>query len=456
MGKRLIVVGGVAAGTSAASRARRTDPDLEIILFENEQFVSYGACDEPYFISGVVPSYENLLVRRPEVFRKKQNIDIRLNHEVTAIDADKKSVTVLNKESGQTETYDYDALILATGARPRMVDLPDADAPNVFQIKSLDSAVALDAFLREHQPKKAVTLGAGFIALEMAEALHARGVDVTILHRSDKPGSIFAREIADVIGQELADQGVTYIPNTLPTRFVLDDNGLVTAVETDNGTYEADLVIAALGVWPNVEIGTAAGVKTGSSGAFAVDNHMRTNVADIYAAGDCTESINRVSGLPHLYPLGDIANKHGWTAGENAAGGDITYDGALGSLHMKCFDLEIGTTGIDEREAEKAGFEPFVNVITHRSRAHAQPASQPITVRLVSDRKTRRLLGAQIVGKEGAALRTNVLAVAVHAGLTVDELNAVDMAYAPPFSPVIDPTLMAARDAMKRLDKLKD
>ncbi|HPQ67876.1 MAG TPA: FAD-dependent oxidoreductase [bacterium] len=451
MAKRLIVIGGVAAGTSAASRARRFDENLEIILFEAGPYISYGACDEPYFIAGVVPKWENLLVRPPDVFRKKQNIDVRLHHEVTAIDPMKKEVTVHNITEDRIEQYTYDTLILATGARPRRLDIPGADAPNVFHIKSLESAIALDEFIRAKKPQRAVSIGAGFIVLELAEALHARGVANVILHRSDKPGKVVEAELSAHIRAELEKQGVGYVPNTAPKRFILDDRGLVTAVATDNETYPADLIIAGLGVVPNVEIGTAAGVLIGPSGAFAVDDHMRTNVPDIYAAGDCTETINRVSGLPHLYPLGDIANKHGWTAGENAAGGDIVYPGAIGSMHFKCFDLEVGATGIGEDEARRAGFDVFTNVVTHRSRAHAQPASKPIHVKLVVDKKSRRLLGAQIVGAEGAALRTNVLAMAVHAGLTVDQLADADLAYAPPFSPVIDPVLIAGRDAVKKL-----
>lgn len=451
MGKTLIVVGGVAAGTSAASRARRIDPEMEIIIFEQGAFISYGACDEPYFIGGVVPSWENLLVRKPEVFRDKQNIDIRLRHRVTQVHPQQKSVTVVNLETGIEISHPYNKLILATGARPRPLDIPGSEARNLFNIKSLESTIALDLFIREQKPQNAVLIGAGFIVLEMAEALRARGLSVTILHRSDRPGSIFEPEISELIKQELEENGVAYVPKTMPVRFATNEKGLITAVETDNGSFPGDLVLGGLGVLPNVGIGVAAGVNTGSAGGFSVDDHMRTSLPDIFAAGDCVETINRISGIRHLYPLGDLANKQGWTAGENAAGGDITYPGALGSMHFKCFQLEVGATGIGVKEAQKAGFETFTNVISHRSRAHAQPASQKITVKLIIDRNRRKLLGAQIAGREGAALRINVLAMALHAGLTVDQLNAADLAYAPPFSPVIDPVLIAARDAVKKM-----
>jgi len=451
MGKRLIVIGGVAAGTSAAGRARRIAPDMEITLFEAGPYVSYGACDEPYFIAGVVPSWDKLLVRSPQEFRDRQKIDIRLGRRVTRVDPTAKTVEVLVAETGRIETHAYDALIFATGARPRPLWLAGGDAANVFHLKSLDSARRLDVFIRENAPRRAVCLGAGFIVLELTEALHRRGVACTILHRSDKPGSILEREIAELVRRELERQGVVYIPHALPTALERDANGLVTAVRAGDASYPADLVVAGLGVLPNVEVGAAAGLKVGPTGAFAVDEGMRTNLPDIYAAGDCVETINRVSGLPHHYPLGDLANKQGWTAGENAAGGRAVYRGAIGSLHFKCFDLEVGVTGLGIAEAVKAGFDPATTVITHRSRAHAQPGSHPITVKLIADRPSGRLLGGQIAGREGAALRINTLAMAVHAGLTVAALNEADLAYAPPFSPVIDPILVAARDLVKKL-----
>jgi CoA-dependent NAD(P)H sulfur oxidoreductase len=453
MAQRLIVIGGVAGGTSAASRARRIDPKMEITLFEAGDHVSYGACDEPYFIGGVVPSWENLLVRRPEVFREKQNIDMRLGHTVTKIDVDAKTVDVRNEETGEEFSAAWDRLILATGARPTFLPVPGADAPNVFYLKSLDSARKIDAFLREHQPKKVVSIGAGFINLEMAEALHAHGLQNTILDRNSTPGSsLVENDIGKGLADELVAQDIEYVPNAQATRFLQTD-GWVTAVETDGATYETDMVMVGVGVLPNVELGVAAGIATGPTGAYAVDERMETNVPGVFAAGDCAESFHRIAGKPGHFPLGDIANKHGWTAGENAAGGDAVFKGALGSFHFKCFDLEVGVTGLTEAAAKRAGFDPFVNLITHFSRSHAQPGRQPIIVRLVIDRTSGKLLGGQLAGREGAALRVNTLAMALHAGLTVEELSQADLAYAPPFSPVMDPLLIAARTAIKRLKK---
>ncbi|MDP8256013.1 MAG: FAD-dependent oxidoreductase [Candidatus Alcyoniella australis] len=449
-GKRLIVIGGVAGGTSAASRARRIDPQMEITLFERDRYVSYGACDEPYFISGEVPTWERLLVRSPEEFEGRQNIRIRLRHEASAVDPQARSVTVRDLETGAEQTHQYDRLILATGARPRTLDAPGADAANVFSLKFLDQARAIDDFIRQRTPKRVAIVGAGFIALEMAEALSARGLEVTILHRSSKPGGRAEQPIAELIIQTLQANGVRYVPDCKVQQMLLDDQGLVCAVQTDCGEFETQMVLTALGVEPAVELACAAGCEIGPSGAIAVDERQQTSVDGIYAAGDCCQSLQRISNEPVYAPLGDVANKQGWTAGENAAGGDARFAGVLQSMHFKCFDLQVGYTGLTLREAQQQ-FDACTQLVKHRSRAHAQPKGVPINVMLIADRGSRRLLGAQMAGTEGVAHRINSLAVALYAGMTVDQLNEVDFAYAPPFSAVIDPILMAARVMQKKL-----
>ncbi|MFC1889390.1 FAD-dependent oxidoreductase [Thermodesulfobacteriota bacterium] len=448
--KKLVVVGGVAAGTSAASRARRVDPELEIVLFEKGPHVSYGACDEPYFIGGEVPSWDRLLVRSPEQFETKQNIHIRLNCEVIGIDAGARTVEVVDHGAGLRETHAWDALVIATGARPRRLDLPGAGAPNVFQLKFLDQARTLKSFLDSQRPKRAVTVGAGFIALEMAEAFYRLSVINTILHRRSGPGGRTEPEVADRIIDTLDRNGVRYVPDCRIERFDTDGEGRVTGVVTSEGEFENDLVLSAVGVEPDVGLAVAAGVALGPTGAIAVDERQETLVPGIYAAGDCCETRNRITGEPTFTPLGDIANKQGWTAGENAAGGEALYRGSLGSMHFRCFDLEVGMTGLTAAEATER-FDAHATVIEHRSRAHAQPRGVPILVKLVADRKTGRLLGGQLAGTEGAALRVNALAVALHAGLTIEDLQQADFAYAPPFSPVIDPILLAARVMTKEM-----
>ena len=451
MAKRLIVIGGVAAGTSAASRARRVDPSLEIVLFEKGEYISYGACDEPYLMGGVIDKPERLLVRSPEEFRKKQNIDICLRHEVVRIIPEEKTVLVKNLNTAQTERFSYDALIIATGAKPRPLDVPGADARNFFQLKFYEQALSLYRFLNERNPKRAVSYGAGFIALEMAEAFHLRGIENTIINRSNRVGGRLEPEIEKEVKAILEEKGVRCQPETTIKEFVKDSSGMITRVVTDRGDFETDMVLCSIGVVPEVELAKSAGVKLGRTGAIAVNERMETSIPGIYAAGDCCETYNRVSGEPTYTPLGDIANKQGWVAGENAAGGNIIYPGALGSWSFKCFEMEVGATGLLASDAKRLGYDVFTNVIEHRSRTHAQPGSKKIIVKLVADKKTHKLLGAQLAGREGAALRINSVAVALYNQMTVDELANVDFAYAPPFSPVIDPILIAARDAVKSI-----
>jgi len=445
MPEKLLVIGGVAGGTSAASRARRINPDMEITIFEKGDFVSYGACDEPYFLSGEIDSWERLLVRSPQQFKEKQNINVRTHCEVMAISPQEKSITVFHRQTEKTETHKYDRLIIATGAKPRPCNLPGAEAANLFSLKFLDQAWALDEYIKARKPTRVVTIGAGFIAMEMAEAFTKRGLKNTVLHRSSRPGGNTEPEIAEWLLEELQKQGVTYIPACKPLRFELDDNNLIRAVVTDKGLFETDMVLWAAGVVPEVALATAAGVKMGPTGAIATDERMGTSIPGVFAAGDCCEVTHLISGRKIFTPLGDIANKQGWTAGENAAGGNALYKGAAGSMHFRCFDMEIGMTGLTEAQASEYGFNVLSCCIDHASRSHAQPGRKPIRIKLVADCNTRRLLGAQIAGREGAALRINTLAVALQAGLTIEEINRLDLAYAPPFSPVMDPFLLAAR-----------
>jgi CoA-dependent NAD(P)H sulfur oxidoreductase len=448
--KKLVVIGGVAGGTSAASRARRTDDNLDIVIYEKGPYVSYGACDEPYFVGGVVPTWENLLVRAPEEFENRQNIKVRLLHEVTSIDVENHFVEVTNLKTGESFTEPWDRLVISTGAAPRSLEIPGAKLPGVFQLKFLEQAKAIKTHIKAVQPQNAVILGAGFIAMEMAEALTENGIHVTICHRSSVPGGNIEPEIGEKIKEALKDHGVAYVPNCNVASIESGSDGSANAVKTDQGDFEAQLVLVAVGVRPEIALAKGAGVKLGPTGAIEVDNRQATNINGIFAAGDCCETINRVTGKPIHTPLGDLANKQGWTAGENAAGGDAHFHGSLASMHFKCFDLEVGMTGLTEREAEKLGINAISISITHSSRAHPQPGKKPILVKLVAEKSTGKLLGGQICGKEGAALRINSLATALFNEMTIERMTQLDFAYAPPFSPVIDPILLAARVFSKK------
>ncbi|MCX5867572.1 MAG: FAD-dependent oxidoreductase [Proteobacteria bacterium] len=396
------------------------------------------------------------MARAPEVFREKQKIDIRLKHEVAGIDPGAKKLRVRNLENGKEIEEAYDRLIIATGAKPRELDLPGSNLANVFRLKFLEEAIRLKKFLDTEKPARAVSIGAGFIALEMAEAFRGRGLENTILHNDALPGGKLEPEIAGLVRKELEEHGVKYVPNVVVKEFKEGAQGRVGEVVTAGGNYPADLVLLSVGVVPEVKLAKDAGVALGPTGAIAVNERQETSLPGIYAAGDCCEVRHRVSGRPVFLPLGDVANKQGWVAGENAAGGKVTYPGVLGSAQFKCFDLEIGQTGLLVQEAEKLGFSVYAQLIEDASRTRIYPGSRSILVKLIIDRKSHVLLGAQIAGKDGAALRINTLAVAVYKKMTVEELAELDFAYAPPFSPAIDPILVAARAAEKELAGKKD
>ena len=450
--KKLIVIGGVAGGTSAAARARRVDRELEIVIYEKGGFVSYDACDEPYYIKGDIESYESLLVRSPQTFEEKSNIGIRLFHEVTGLDPQTKIVTVLDHKSGSTFEDRYDSLVIASGAYPRTIDVPGCNLPGIFQMKFIDQAVTIKEFLASEKPKRAVIVGAGLVALEMAEALKSNGMDVTIVHRREKTGVGLEPEIVAVLHKMLDEAGVRFVGNAVVKEFVAGANDKVGVVKTTQGDIETDMVLLGIGVIPALSFLEDTGIELGPHGGLLTDERMETNIKGIFGAGDCCETMHRLSKQPIFTPLGDVANKHGRVAGANAAGANETYTGSIAASQFKCFDLEIGTCGLTFEEA-KEFFDPAQVTIEHSSRAHGQPKKQTITMKLVADKKSRRLVGAQITGKEGAALRLNTLATIIQAGMTVDDMAELDFAYAPPFSPVIDIILMGARVLLKKLDK---
>ena len=367
------------------------------------------------------------------------------------IDPGAKKVRVRDLESGKDTRESFDRLIIATGAKPRPLNLPGCRSSNIFRLKFLDDAIRLKKFIDAEKPRRAVSVGAGFIALEMAEAFKARGIENTIFHNGLLPGGRLEPEISGLILKELESQGVEFVPRAEVRGFEEDGGGRARALITAAGSHPADLFLVSVGVAPEVELAQNAGVALGPTGAIAVNERQETNIPGIFAAGDCCEVRHRVSGRPIHLPLGDAANKQGWVAGENAAGGDATYPGVLGSAHFKCFDLEVGQTGLGVKEAEELGYSVFAPVIEDASRTRIYPGSRPILIKLIIDRKSHILLGAQVAGRDGAALRINTLAVAVYKRMTVDELSELDFAYAPPFSPVIDPILVAARVASKEL-----
>ncbi len=447
MTRRLVIIGGDAAGMSAAAQARRmvAADALEIVAFERGSHTSYAACGLPYLIGGLVQAPDELVARTPQQHRAK-GIDVRIRHEVTAIDTKANTVRVHDLDTGRESSTHYDELLIATGASGVTPKWPGIDAEGVLQLRTLDDAAKVEQML-DAGARRAVVVGAGYIGLEVAEGLLARGLSVTVIEKLDAPmGTVLDADMAAAVADAMRSAGIELRLGTSVTGFKVSD-GRVTAVETEEGTFEADLVVIGLGVRANTDLAQAAGIKVGETGGIIVDDHLRTGTPHVWAAGDCVESRHRVTGRGVVVALGTHANKQGRAAGTNIAGGDASFGGVLGTAITKFQQLEIACTGLTERAAGKAGFDAFAVTTEASSRAGYYPGAQSMCIKIVADRPTGRLLGAQIVGGEDAGKRIDVLATALWNGMTVLELGGMDLSYAPPFSPVWDPVLLAAGKA---------
>jgi NADPH-dependent 2,4-dienoyl-CoA reductase/sulfur reductase-like enzyme len=450
MGERLVVIGGVAAGMSAASRARRLNPKIEIMVFEKSGFVSYGSCGLPYFVSDVIKAPENLVVYDAKFFKEKRDIDVYLHHEVLKIFPAKRSVLVKDLEKDKEFEVGYDKLVIATGARAVKPNIKGIDLNGIFTIRFLEDGIAIKNFIRENSPKKALIIGAGYIGMEMAEALVSLGIDVTIVEVMPNILGSMDDEINEVIEAELQKNGVKLLKSTSVVEFVGD--GFVRKAILNNGSsLDVDLVIVGAGIKPNSEIARDAGIEIGRSGAIAVNQRMETNIPGVFAAGDCAEAFHLVLGRPVYIPLGTTANKQGKVAGENAVGGNAIFKGIVGTAVFKVFELEVARTGISEKQAKEEGIDYVSTVIEHSSRAHYYPGGSKIRVKLIAEKRTGRLLGAEMVGRDGVAKRIDVFATALHARMSIGEIAGLDLSYAPPFAPVWDPILIAANDIEKKL-----
>lgn len=431
----LVVVGGVAAGMSAATRARRLDPHLEIIVIEKGPVVSYGACGLPYFVEGRVREASQLIVYTPEYFRKERRIEVRTNSRAVAISHPRREVTL---ESGARVRYDR--LVIATGARCDTSGITGATQPHVFTLHTLQDAERMRRFLDEKRPRRAVVVGAGYIGVEAADALRRNGLRVVVLERSQHALLRDDAWFTAAVRKQLEDHGVE-----------LRCGVTVQAIEADRvADVPCDMVVISAGFRPNVEIAAAAGIEVGRTGAIRTDERTETNLTGVYAAGDCAEVMHLVSGRPTYIPLGTTANKAGRVAGANAAGARERFAGIVGTSIVGIFGVGFATTGFSETQARAEGFSP----VAARIEAQARPRyfqGRKTTVELVADRSTRRLLGGTVLGEEGAAGRINVIAAALQSRFRVDDLEQLDLAYSPPFSTAWDPLLIAAQQLIKEL-----
>lgn len=445
MTERLMVIGADAAGMSAASQARRRRRDLDIVAFEKGGWTSYSACGIPYLLSGDVENLDALVARTPAELRNNQQIDVRLHHEVTAIDTAANRLTVRDHGRGRDLQLGFDQLLIATGARPLRPDLPGIHEPFVFGVQTLDDAAAILAYAEEHSVARVVVVGGGYIGVEMAEAFLRWGAEVTLVEAGTQVMRTLDPDMAARVAAAMEAHGVVMQTGVTVRGF---EPGRVL---TDSGAFEADLVVLGLGVVPNTEIAGAAGIELGVRGAIRVDQMQRSSSAGVWAAGDCAESFHRVSRRWVHIALGTVANRQGRVAGINLGGGYATFGGVVGTAVSKICNTEVARTGLTEAEASAAGFAFATASITSTTRAGYFPGAKPITVKILAEKGTGRLLGGQIVGEEGAAKRIDVLATALVAEMTVEEVLDLDLAYAPPFSPVWDPVVIAAREVAKEL-----
>ncbi|RBI59260.1 pyridine nucleotide-disulfide oxidoreductase [halophilic archaeon] len=436
-----VVVGGDAAGMSAASKARRENPDLDVVAFERGDWVSYAACGMPYYVKEEVASLDDLVQITPEEFRTERDIDVRTNHEVVAINPEERTVTV--SADGDRFEQPYDHLLVGTGASAIEPPFEGFDRDGVFTIHDMDEAGAIHDYVGDAAPETAAIVGGGYVGIEMAEALAGRGLDVRLFEMLPHVLQPFGESVATAVEDHLREQDVELRLDTPVEGFAGD--GAVTAVETADETVPADIVVVGVGVAPNVELAERAGIEIGETGAIATDEYGRTNYEDVYAAGDCAETTNVVTGEPDHVPLALTANRAGRAIGQTVTGAPTEVGETAGTAIVKAFDLSAARTGIlDEETARDAGFDPVSVEITASSRARYYPGAEDLTVTLVADRETERVLGGSIVGREGVK-RIDTVATALHADLTVTELQNLDLAYAPPFSPTWDPVLTAAK-----------
>lgn len=454
MTRRLLVIGGDAAGMSAASQARRlcSAAELDIVVFERGRHVSYSACGMPYLVGGDVASVDHLIVRTPATFRDSYAIDAQLGHEVIEIDTGRAAVRVRSLETGSERWESFDELVIATGAIAARSAIPGSEIDGVFGFRTLDDAIGLCRHLEDTTVRRALVIGGGYIGLEVAEALVARGLDVTMATAGEQPMQTLDPEMAVLVADALRAAGVALHLGERVHEIARSSRGTLTA-ETPTRSLAADVVVMGLGTRPNSALAAASTIPIGPTGGIVTDARMHTPVDGVWAAGDCVESRHRVSGQRVAVALGTHANKQGRVAGTNLGGGNATFPGVIGTAITRFRDLEIARTGLGEAAALAAGFDATSVTSDSTTRAGYFPGAAPIRTKLVVERPTGRLLGAQIVGGEGAAKRIDTLAVAIWNRMTAEELSGVDLAYAPPFAPVWDPVLLAARKAAELTER---
>ncbi|PKL35636.1 MAG: hypothetical protein CVV44_19075 [Spirochaetae bacterium HGW-Spirochaetae-1] len=443
----LLVIGGDAAGMSAASQARRVNESMTIGVFDRGKHVSYAACGMPYYISGQIADHRSLIAIDKDEFIEKKNIDIRNDAEAVKTDFTAKTVTIRTPD-GDTE-YGYDKLVIATGARAFRPPIPGGDADTIFYLRNLAQGMAIREYVEKKKPSRGLIIGGGFIGLEMAEAFRSMGIDTVILERLESVAMGMSSDVRGRIAEKLKENGVTVHTGMAIER--IDKKGTGLSVRTDNGAFDADFIIISTGVLPNTEFLKGSPLAMTERGAIIINEKSETGIPGVYAAGDCATVKHLVTGKDVYMPLGSTANKQGRVAGLQAAGVSAEiFPGIVGSQFVKIFDLEVGKTGLNADDAAREGIEAVSDSTVWKSRAGYCPRAQKIYITLTADKGSRKVIGGEVIGTDGAALRTNIIATAITAGMTIEQLAYLDLGYAPPFSPVWDPVNAMAQKMVKR------
>lgn len=432
---RLVIIGAVAAGTSAAAKARRNSEEAQIIVYEKDSHISYSGCGMPYYIGGEVKSVDELTPRSPAFFKSKYNVDILTRHEVLAISPDEKSIIVKNLASGEIFTDHYDKLVIATGARATVPSIQGAGEPHVFTLRNINDMNRIKAFIDKYQPRSAAIVGTGFIGLEVCENLKGLGLYITLLEKLPQVTPGLDSDMAVYVEDHIKQNGVTVLTGATIDRITRNS-----VVLSDGKQIDADMVLISTGVRPDTELAARAGIELGVAGAIRVNTRMETSLPDVYACGDCIEQYHIVTGLPVFRPLGSTANKTGRIAGDSATDGDLEFRGILGTSIFRIFGMTVAQTGLSEREARELGFEAAV---CHNIKPNKPDYmnGKEMVIKGIADKATGRLLGVQIVGLEGVDKRIDVFVTAISFKAKVEDLFHLDLAYAPPFSTTKDPVM---------------
>jgi NADPH-dependent 2,4-dienoyl-CoA reductase/sulfur reductase-like enzyme/rhodanese-related sulfurtransferase len=447
----VVVIGGVAAGTKAAAKAKRENPFLKVAIVTSDANISYAGCGLPYYIGGIIHEQRELVVKRPEELKAEFDIDVFTRHTATEIDPVKQTVTVKNLALNRVITFHYEKLVIAAGSSPVVPPLPGRDLANIFTVRTMDDAVTIRQFIESSAPKNAVIIGGGFIGLETAENLKHQKLNVTIIEAYEHILPHFDKDIALHVENYLREQGINIYTGERVTGF--NGDGRITAITTDKRVLDADFAILSIGVRPSVELTKNAGIALGATGAIQVNSRQETNLPHIYAVGDCAESIHAQTGKPAWFPMGSTANKTGRIAAINLTGLQTDQSaGVLGTTIIKLFDFAAGRTGLSEKEALALGYDIETVLVPANDKAHYFPGYRNIITKLVAERCTRKILGVQIIGEGVVDKPVDIFATAISFGATVDAVAKLDLAYAPPFSMAMSSSIVAANVMRNKLD----